>query len=187
MLRKIKPKTKYLFTICALAAVLVAVAGLIKFQPKKSDGSVSRGSESARNLDDTPTSSQSQDSTTPNQPASPANTSPNSTPSSSIPEPTGQLLSKHRVSLSSTSPETGPDENSTCQTVTGATCDIKLTGPDGSVKYLGAQSVDAQGGAVFEWNAKNIGLSVGRWKVEAVATKDGSFATSDPDYLEVSS
>ncbi len=105
--------------------------------------------------------------------------------SSKIAAPTGQLISNHEISLSSNQPESAPNEVSTCRTVPGAACDIRLTGPSGTIIMLGAKSTDAQGGAEFDWNARDKGLTPGKWKVEAVATKDGQSATSNPDYLQV--
>lgn len=168
------------------AMVLIGVAGYLKLtQPKPLAGSIppppaqtgqSPGSASnAGPAHDTPAPT-----------ATPTTTSPSS-PGTKLAAPTGQLLSNHSVSLSSTTPESKPDEDSTCQTVLGATCDIRLTGPSGQVITLGAKSVNDQGGVEFVWNAKDKGLTPGRWKVEAVATKDGQGATSSPDYLQVSS
>ncbi len=107
-------------------------------------------------------------------------TTPTATPKTqTLPKPTGQLLSNHSVSLSGNS-----DEESACQTVVGAKCNIKLTGPGGGI-YLGAQSVDSNGATIFDWNAKQRHLTVGQWKVEAIATKNGQTATSNPEYLTV--
>ncbi len=119
-------------------------------------------------------------------PSSPTSTSPQTTstgsPTSSIGKPSGQLLSNHTVSLSGNS-----SEESACQTVAGATCDIRLTGPNGTVKTLGAKAVDANGSAIFDWNAASVGLSPGKWTVEAVASKGGDTEVSQPDYLQVNS
>lgn len=107
--------------------------------------------------------------------------------SSTLAKPTGQLLSNHTISLGATDPSMAPSESSTCVTVPGATCTIRLTGPDGTIKYVADQpvTVNDQGGANFDWNAKTRGLTAGKWKVEAVAEKDGQTATSNADYLTV--
>lgn len=106
-------------------------------------------------------------------------------PASAIGQPTGQLISNHTISLTGTTPETSPSEVSTCQTQPNITCDIHLTGPDGQAKTLGAKTTDSYGAVEFDWNAKDIGLTPGKWKVEAIASSGGQAAASNPDYLQV--
>ncbi len=105
----------------------------------------------------------------------------------SLAPPQGQLLSKHSISLSSNGPTNSPDQNSTCQSLVEAMCDIRLTGPGGIIKTLGQRAVDGWGGANFYWNAQTLGLTPGQWKVEAVSTKDGQTTVLSADYLQVSS
>lgn len=100
----------------------------------------------------------------------------------SLPTPTGQILSSATTSLSS-----GAMLESTCQTVSGATCDLKLTSPDGTIKYVGAKPVDSSGQVLFDWSAKQIGLSTGTWKVQAITQKDGQTAESPSYNLTVTS
>jgi cytoskeletal protein RodZ len=107
--------------------------------------------------------------------------------SSTLAKPGGQLLSNHHISLTGTTDSTKPTESSTCTTVTGATCTIRLTGPNGTVKYAtdSPVAVNGQGVVTFEWNAQTRGLTVGQWKVEAVAAKGNQTAVSYADTLTV--
>lgn len=103
----------------------------------------------------------------------------------SLASPNGVLLSTHNISLSG-SGNSAPSLNSTCQAAVDATCDIRLTGPDGiTQKLLGAKAVDQWGGANFYWNATGLGLTPGSWKVEAISTKDGQTTVLSADYLGV--
>jgi hypothetical protein len=104
---------------------------------------------------------------------------------SSLPAPSGQLLNKQTVSLSSTTPQTSPDLESICQTVANASCDIDLTSASGQVKDVGALNTGSDGSVIFDWNAKTLGLTTGKWTVQAVAVQGNQSATSHSEYLEV--
>lgn len=117
--------------------------------------------------------------------ASSANGTTGSTSAGSLPAPTGQLLSKQTVSLGSSDPQTSPDLESVCQTVPQASCDIDLTGPNNQVKDVGAKNTGSSGTVIFDWNAKAIGLTPGKWTVQAVAVQNNVTGTSHNEYLEV--
>lgn len=99
--------------------------------------------------------------------------------------PAGQLLNKQTISLSSSDPQTDPSLESICQTEAQASCDIRLTGPNGQVKTVGAQSTGTSGTVIFDWNARSVGLTTGKWTVQAVAVKNNLTGTSHNEYLEV--
>ena len=154
-----------------IAAALLAVALYFKYHLPKSPAppSPGRGGSGGALM---PTASP------PNQPNPPAQTSTGTT-TTSIGKPT-VTLSNHNVSLSGST-----TEDSTCQTVAGATCDIRLSGPNGVTKTLGAKSVDAYGGADFVWDVKSQGLTPGQWQVQAVASKGGDTEVSAAEVLTV--
>lgn len=188
MLRNIKPKQIF----AALLILGLGIGSWIMIANRnipKTPAEISRdGAGGGKPRQQTDSSAQPQS----DSPASSQNSpTASSASANSIPKPTGQLLSKHTVSLSSVAGETSPDEESTCQSVSGATCEIKLTGPNGMVKYVGRKSMQDQNNgnsiAIYNWNAKDLGLTAGRWKVEALASYGGATATSDPDYLRVNS
>ena len=108
-----------------------------------------------------------------------------SSSSGGLPAPAGQLLNKQTISLSSTDPKTDPNLESICQTLAQASCDIDLTGPSGQVKTVGAQSTGNNGTVIFDWNAQTVGLTAGKWTVQAVAVKNNLTGTSHSEYLEV--
>jgi hypothetical protein len=171
---------KRIVLITSLAAILVMVAVYVKVSHRKPAATASPGSQPQNSID----------SATPPppapQPAAPTgSTPPPGTPGSSsgLGKPTGQLVSNHHVSLSGTTEQT--QEVSTCQTQPGATCDIRLSGPGGVIKTVGAKTTDDRGGVEFVWNVKDLGLSAGTWKVEAVASQNGQSGISDPDSLQV--
>jgi len=165
-------------TIAVLALGLIGTALHLKYKKNSNTDTTTKSQNPNNNSKSTyPTSGNSS-----NNPGS-SNSSSNSSVGPST--PTGQLLNKHSISLSSTAIESNPDMNSICQTTPGATCDLKLTAPDNSIKYVGSKSVDASGAASFYWNAKNIGLTSGRWKIEAIATLNNKSSISGPDYLQV--
>lgn len=187
-----KNHTTRIILLILVAVVLITVAGVLKLRQYRQSYSkpftppppVTSQSEASKNEAAGRPGGPEADNTTPSRPAT-APTDPKYA-GTSLPKPTGQLVSNHAVSLSSTAPESKPDEASACQTVAGATCDIRLTGSDGTVKLLGAKTVDSRGGVAFEWNAATLGLKTGKWKVEAVAFSGSQTAVSEPDYLQVS-
>ncbi|HET7713093.1 MAG TPA: hypothetical protein VFK94_00820, partial [Patescibacteria group bacterium] len=118
--------------------------------------------------------------TTPaNQPSPPPPSS-----SGSLPSPTGQVLNKNLIRLSSTEPQYDPNMNSTCQTLVGATCGVRAT-LGSKVINIPAVAVDDRGVASIDWNAKAAGLTPGVWDIQVVATKDGKAGYSQTDKLTV--
>jgi hypothetical protein len=106
--------------------------------------------------------------------------SPTSTPAV-FPAPSGQLLNVQTVSLSS-----GPGMESICQTLANARCDIRLT-QGSTVKYVGEQTTGYNGMVIFDWSAKDVGLTIGQWSVQAVVTQNGATGVSHTEYLMVQS
>jgi hypothetical protein len=104
----------------------------------------------------------------------------------SLAAPQGQLINKTTASLSSSNLAAGPLLNSTCEGIPGATCDIRLTSSNGDViKYLGAQSLDSYGGANFTWNAADIGLTPGQWKIESILSSSGQTTVKPATYITI--
>lgn len=83
--------------------------------------------------------------------------------------PTGNFVSNHTPGQNGSPTE----EASVCNTTPGASCQIIFT-KDGITKSLSAQITD-RGGATYwnNWTPKGIGLSVGEWKIEAIASLNG--------------
>ena len=96
-----------------------------------------------------------------------------------IQPPSGQLLNIQVVSLTS-----GPSLESICQTITNATCNIRMTQAS-VIKNLIAQNTGNSGIVIFEWNAASIGLTPGQWTIEAVVTQNSKSAVSHKEFLEV--
>ena len=124
---------------------------------------------------------QTNNSATPTNPSAVSPTPPSSpNPSSGIPKPTGQITNSYPNAVSY-----NDNIETTCQTVTGASCDLSVTGPDGTVKLLGAKPADQNGAVLFEWQPKQLGFSAGSWKLALVATKDGASTSGDSYNLTV--
>lgn len=109
---------------------------------------------------------------------------PTATPSDSTPEknigssssliaPTGNFVSAHsNVPVSAAL-------SSVCNTTSGAECRISFES-GGTTKSLPAQIVDAGGSAYWNsWTPKSIGLTPGRWKVQAIAALGSATRSSD--------
>jgi hypothetical protein len=75
---------------------------------------------------------------------------------------------------------------SICQTIANASCDIRLT-QGSTIKYVGAQGTGSNGMVIFDWSAKDIGLTTGQWSVQAVVTQNGATGVSHTEYLTVQS
>lgn len=193
MSKPLKKRTIVLASI-ALAVILAAVGTyLLKhsstssnvvtantaYSPPKSSGASSKGGSGATNAQNTTTG------TTPTE----TNKNGQTVISSAPPKPTGQLVSVSSVSLAQ---NPGP-LNSVCQTVSGATCEIKFTKSDGTYKYLGPTAADSNGVVNFYWYAGNsspdsntaLNLSIGTWTVQAIAALSGQNSKSDSSTLEV--
>ncbi|HUD11357.1 MAG TPA: hypothetical protein VMS08_03025 [Candidatus Saccharimonadia bacterium] len=74
-------------------------------------------------------------------------------------------------------------EDSTCNSVPGATCYIEAVKGSQTIEVTKPQVTDSGGGVDMPWNADQ--LSGGTWSIEAVATYNGSQGISDPDQLTV--
>jgi cytoskeletal protein RodZ len=86
--------------------------------------------------------------------------------------PSGDFVSAHHVQLDTAL-------SSVCNTTPGANCKITFTN-GGTVKSLEQRTVD-RGGSTY-WDhitPRNIGLSAGTWKVQAVATLGNQTKTAD--------
>jgi hypothetical protein len=96
--------------------------------------------------------------------------------SSTLAAPTGSLLSSASCSGTCT-------EESICDTVPGATCELKAT-KDGQTLTVGPGKVaDGNGTALWDWSTSQ--LTKGNWSVYAVASLNGSTAQSDKYTLTV--
>ena len=120
-----------------------------------------------------------QTSATTNTPAVPAD---QTKVNASLTAPSGQL-NKKTVSLGSNDPKTNPSLDATCQTLAGATCVVKVTGPSGQTATITDDYHDGQGSFVFDWSAS--GYATGTWQVELIATKDGQTGTANIGPLTV--
>lgn len=96
-------------------------------------------------------------------------------------EPTGTFISNHHPNISgSPAPNI---ESSTCTTTPGANCQIQFT--NGSItKSLAIKKTDAEGNASWDWSLSDIGLTVGEWKITAIAT-NGSKTTTAIDSMSL--
>lgn len=177
---KISKKKKILIAIIGIITIgLLGGALYLRHKKNKNTDTTTKSQNPSENTKSTyPTSGSSNSSNN-------ANGSSSSKGSITPAKPSGQLLNKHNISLSSTVIESNPDMDSVCITSPNASCDLKLTGPDNSIKYVGVKNVGSSGAVDFMWNAKNIGLVAGKWKIEAIATIGDANSTSSPDYLQV--
>ena len=97
--------------------------------------------------------------------------------------PTGTFVSNHHPSLSgSTKPSA---EQSTCNTVPGATCYIKFINGD-VVKTLPTRVADEDGTVIWNWDVARAGFTEGSWKIIAVAQSGNKiFSATDNINLDV--
>lgn len=132
--------------------------------------------------------------TTPSTTPSTATTNPSSnessagtaSASSTLPAPTGQIVNVDQISLSADiKSSTSPALISTCQTIVGASCTLKISGAQ--TYTIQPTSSDGNGQFSFEWNAKTVGLTPGSWNVQAIASKGGQTSSSGIEVLHVSS
>jgi hypothetical protein len=97
--------------------------------------------------------------------------------------PTGTFVSNHRPNLSG-SPAPN-EEQSTCNTTPGATCQISFT-YNGVTKSLPEQTADSGGATYWTWSLQEIGLTEGSWQIQATARLNGKTLTgSDALKLDV--
>jgi hypothetical protein len=105
-------------------------------------------------------------------------------PTSQLSEPpSGTFVSNHKPSLGGSSSPS--QEQSSCNSVPGAKCYIEFTKGD-AVKTLPIQTLDNNGTAIWNWDIKTAGFSVGNWQIKAVVSLNGqSKSSSDNMSLEV--
>jgi cytoskeletal protein RodZ len=96
----------------------------------------------------------------------------NSTPGT-LAAPTGTLVSNHSPSLSDANRN---QEVSVCNTTPGASCEITFT-LNGVTKSLGVKTADDKGTASWDWTPQSVGLTVGSWQIQAIATWHGQTMT----------
>jgi hypothetical protein len=181
MVRVNRSRQKSLIFAVILVVVLVVIAILVHHYWHH-NSKTTAGHASATQTPRGPETGNSSASPSPASPVASAAATP--TPRATLQAPTGDLLSKHTISLSSSDPTSNPDENSTCQTEAGASCQLRLNSSSGVVKTVGPMTA-ASGVANFNWNAKQAGLTPGNWTIVAIATFNGQSATSSPDSLTV--
>jgi len=89
--------------------------------------------------------------------------------------PSGDFVSNHHPNLSeSPAPNT---MSSVCNTSPGATCKIIFT-KDGDMKTLPVATTDRGGAAYWNWKLQDIGLTVGTWQIQAIASLNGQTKTA---------
>lgn len=123
--------------------------------------------------------------------AQPGNATPNTPTNNKQPDPAvastnGTLLAPWGTFFNNTPVKTSEQMGSTCNTTTGAACQIIFTN-EGSTKTLPAQSTDAGGAVYWSWKPSDIGLTPGIWHVSAKATLGSQTKTTsnDPLTLEI--
>lgn len=94
-------------------------------------------------------------------------------PEATLEPPTGTFVSAHKISLN-----TNPPLQSTCETTPKASCYITFTNGSKVVK-LNQQTTDDGGAAYWTWKPKDVGLTTGSWKVQAVAQLGSKTLTAD--------
>lgn len=98
--------------------------------------------------------------------------------------PSGSFVSNHHPNLSGS-----PAPNSmtsVCNTMPGASCKITFTNGSTTAE-LPSHTVDANGSAYWTWKLQDIHLTVGSWKIQAIASLNGqSKSASDAMDLVVS-
>lgn len=96
--------------------------------------------------------------------------------------PTGNFVSNHRPNVRSRSASA---LESSCTTTPDATCQVVFT-KDRITRSLPAKKVAANGSTYWSWRLQDLGLGVGSWKIQAVASLGSqSKTTFDALSLEV--
>jgi cytoskeletal protein RodZ len=184
-LRKKQKKqiAKYGLPIAIVVVVLVLLAAGV-FLYAQTSNNTSTGTAKSPSPSASPSTnpinpySGAQSSTTP----APKSTAPIPTPtntasSSNLTPPTGDLLSANPASLGATASESS--EESTCQTVLGASCEIVLVSPSGQTTSFSAPSVNSQGLHLVDWKVSQYISSTGTWKVYAREALNNETADSN--------
>jgi hypothetical protein len=118
-------------------------------------------------------------------PTSPTNTGSNtSSPVTTLLAPSGAFVSFHDPSISGSS--TPNQLQSSCISTPGASCTIEFTNNTGVTESLPSQVIDGTGHTTWSWKVQDLGLTVGSWKITAIATLNGqSKSTNDTIGLNV--
>ena len=97
--------------------------------------------------------------------------------------PSGLFLNTHVLSLGGTNaPSAG---QSVCKTSPGATCEIRFSNDSGT-HTLAAKVAGADGIAQWSWTPADVGLTVGHWTVDIVASRGAATVTAnDPLGLQI--
>jgi hypothetical protein len=188
--RLVKPKVyKNWLTVGIVVVIILACGSLwLKLKPTAKSSSVTVGHDQSTAVnagpshDTTPTPSPvaSNIATAYTPPVTPTPISNPSHPvSTSLAAPTETLNNDGGTACGSQSCA----EDSTCNTVAGASCYIEATKGSQTIVVTKTEVTDSSGGVDLPWSASQ--LSSGSWNIEAVATYNGSKATSDPEQLTV--
>lgn len=176
---------KRTYILIALAVVLLASGGYLLSRRSTPGGtnSAQSGAPAQVSTKGTGTNTQSADSS-PSQQATGSSTvtAKGGGSAGGLLTPTGQFVSNHHASLSSslTSKET-----SVCNTTPGASCTIQFTNGS-STKSLPSQVADTNGTTSWSWDVNALGLSDGNWSIKAVANSNGQTKSAlDPLNLVV--
>ncbi len=176
MARKFKLTRRQLLWLLLAAIVFIFIAWLF-YRSKGPSSSVIPSTKPTTTQQPTSTNSGSSEATSGTSSSNNVSESPK-TPAATgnLISPYGTFVSNHRPSLSGAQQQ--KQEQSTCNTTSGAECYIKFT-KNGVTKQLESQKTDANGAAVWNWNISDSGFTTGTWKVTAVATLNGQTKSVD--------
>jgi hypothetical protein len=106
-------------------------------------------------------------------------------PTSKGPEaPFGDFISNHHPNLDSAPAPSAVE--SVCNTTPGAQCQLSFTNMDGVIKTLEIRTTDGTGAAMWSWDVKTAGFTVGTWKIKAIATLNGQTKVTESTlHLEI--
>lgn len=174
----------FVVVVCVLAIILLAAATYYYLKQKdESYRAKQYGSSQTNPSKNTPVASGNDNRGSTSNSKGASNTPTTPADSSVTPTtPTGTFVSNHHPNLSG---QPAPNlESSTCTTTPGVTCQIKFTNGD-IVKVLEPQTTNADGNTSWTWRLGDVGLTVGDWKVTAVAT-NGTKVTMADDSMPLS-
>jgi len=173
-------RTVLISTVLVISLLLLGAILLIRHQHKFAQQTI-QSSSSKSGSASAPASNGSTSSSPPASSPEPSKESSNGGSSAILLAPYGNFVSNHN--LGNGRPTT---EQSVCNTTPGASCYIKFTKSDGSVKTLAAQTTDNNGTTIWNWDVKDAGFSAGSWQITAVASLNGDVkTTTDPTPLEI--
>ncbi len=189
MAKKLSKKQITIYAVAALALLAVGAAAYVHNTRPKSTANTVTPTETPASKQDQGTNHPGQGSASGSGSSSGStnSSSPSPTPqtdpqynSSTLASPYGQAFGHNTILLDGSDQTKSPQEESSCNSVLGSTCDIWFTKDSTTIK-LGAKAVDDNGTAIFDWNANSIGLTKGTWQVKFVASKSGQTSES-PNY-----